>query len=120
MDYVAIDDMVVDVGLSLAFVTLKLPVALANLRDKKAAIVPIVIRKRATARNMLSYLLPTMSDTEKVALCFQILDCKYFLKEDLTFSENQELPEEWQNSIRQRNIPQVANEMTINKDMTST
>ena len=65
--------MVADAWISPAAITLQLPVAVATLRDKKAASIPIVTRERVTDSK---YVIPPLSSyafAERVSLRLQIL-----------------------------------------------
>ena len=85
MAYVSIDEMVVEVWISSVVVSLRLPVAVATLRDKTSAGIPIVTRERVTD---IKYIAPPPSSYARYRDIFPMVPdpvLQDYLKEDLTY-----------------------------------
>ena len=86
----------VDAWLSREVVALKLPVAVATIRSKRAEGIPMTSRERTTHGK---YVVPPPSSYVRYRESRPMLPdpvLQYHLKEDFSYSENKELAKQWQ------------------------
>ena len=96
MAYVSIDDMMADARISPETVELKLPLAVATIRSKRAEGIQFITRERTTDNK---YVVPPPSTYVRYRESLPMLPDPVLqanLKEDLTYSENKELAKKWQ------------------------
>ena len=96
MAYVSIDDMVDDAWISPKVGELNLPVAVATIRSKRAEGFQFVTRERTTDSK---YVVPPPSSYVRYRESLPMLPdpvLQDYLKEDLTYSENEELAKQLQ------------------------
>ena len=95
MDYVSIDNMMVDAWMPPEVVELKPPVAVATIRSRRAEGIPFVTRERTTHSK---YVVPPPSSyvryQEKSPMLPDLV-LQDSVQEDLTYSEHKELAKLW-------------------------
>ena len=95
MSYFSVDDMMADARVSQEAVVLKLPIAIANIRSKLSASIPLVTRARTTYN---TYVVPPPSNYVRYNESLPMLPnpvLHRLSKEDRTFSGNKALSKKW-------------------------